>query len=144
MIYGVVLRSPVEGGGPDRVDESKVKAIDGVIRIVRLPYGVGVLAESAWAALAGRRALDGAVTWTRTGMGWGFDSDAGMEAFAAAASNLKAPATDWDRQGNAPDEMTKAATDPLMKLLRCTFVHEKASRRSASTFPRRCSPAPTR
>ena len=84
MIYGVVLRSPVEGGGPDRVDESKLKAIDGVIRIVGLPYGVGVLAESAWAALAARRALDGAVTWTRTGMGWGFDSDAGMEAFAAA------------------------------------------------------------
>jgi len=122
MIYGVVLRSPVEGGGPDRVDESKLKAIDGVIRIVGLPYGVGVLAESAWAALAARRALDGAVTWTRTGMGWGFDSDAGMEAFAAAASNLKAPATDWDRQGNAPDEMTKAAT-VLEATYRCDYAY---------------------
>jgi isoquinoline 1-oxidoreductase beta subunit len=122
MIYGVVLRSPVEGGGPDRVDESKLKAIDGVIRIVGLPYGVGVLAESAWAALAARRALDGAVTWTRTGMGWGFDSDAGMEAFAAAASNLKAPATDWDRQGNALDEMTKAAT-VLEATYRCDYAY---------------------
>ena len=122
MIYGVVLRSPVEGGGPDRVDESKLKAIDGVIRIVGLPYGVGVLAESAWAALAARRALDGAVTWTRTGMGWGFDSDAGMEAFAAAASNLKAQATDWDRQGNAPDEMTKAAT-VLEATYRCDYAY---------------------
>jgi isoquinoline 1-oxidoreductase subunit beta len=122
MIYGVVLRSPVEGGGPDKVDESKVKAIDGVIRIVRLPYGVGVLAESAWAALAARRALDGAVTWTRTGMGWGFDSDAGMDAFAAAASNLKAPATDWDRQGNAPDQMTKAAT-VLEATYRCDYAY---------------------
>jgi isoquinoline 1-oxidoreductase subunit beta len=122
MIYGVVLRSPVEGGGPDRVDESKLKAIDGVIRIVGLPYGVGVLAESAWAALAAHRALDGAVTWTRTGMGWGFDSDAGMEAFAAAASNLKAPATDWDRQGNALDEMTKAAT-VLEATYRCDYAY---------------------
>jgi isoquinoline 1-oxidoreductase beta subunit len=122
MIYGVVLRSPVEGGGPDKVDESKVKGIDGVIRIVRLPYGVGVVAESAWAALAARRALDGAVTWTRTGMGWGFDSDAGMDAFAAAASNLKAPATDWDRQGNAPDEMTKAAT-VLEATYRCDYAY---------------------
>jgi isoquinoline 1-oxidoreductase subunit beta len=122
MIYGVVLRSPVEGGGPDRVDESKLTAIDGVIRIVGLPYGVGVLAESAWAALAAHRALDGAVTWTRTGMGWGFDSDAGMEAFAAAASNLKAPATDWDRQGNALDEMTKAAT-VLEATYRCDYAY---------------------
>jgi len=50
MIYGVVLRSPVEGGGPDRVDESKLKAIDGVIRIVGLPYGV-----ACWPRAPGRR-----------------------------------------------------------------------------------------
>jgi isoquinoline 1-oxidoreductase beta subunit len=122
MIYGAVLRTPVEGGGPDRIDESKVKAIDGVIRIVRLPYGVAVLAETAWAALAARRALDGAVTWTRIGTGWGFDSDAGMEAFAAAASNLKVPATDWDRQGNALEEMTKAAT-VLEATYRCDYAY---------------------
>src|SRR5712691_6595618 len=68
MIYGAVLRSPVEGGGPDKIDDSKIKAIDGVIRVVRLPYGVAVLAETAWAALAARRALDGAVSWTRIGI----------------------------------------------------------------------------
>jgi isoquinoline 1-oxidoreductase beta subunit len=122
MIYGVVLRTPVEGGGPDKIDESRIKAIEGVIRVVRLPYGVGVLAETAWAALAARRALDGAVTWTRIGMGWGFDSDAGMEAFAASASNLKVPATDWDRQGNAPQEMTKAAT-VLEATYRCDYAY---------------------
>jgi isoquinoline 1-oxidoreductase beta subunit len=122
MIYGAVLRSPVEGGGPDRIEESKIKSIAGVIRLVRLPYGVGVLAETAWAALAARRALDGAVTWTRTGTGWGFDSEAGMEAFAAAASNLKVPATAWDRQGNAPEEMEKAAT-VLEATYRCDYAY---------------------
>jgi len=122
MIYGVILRSPVEGGGPDKVDDAKIKSIDGVLRIVRLPYGVGVLAETAWAALAARRGLDGAVTWTRTGMGWGFDSDAGMEAFAAAASNLKVPATDWDRLGNAPEEMTRAAS-VLEATYRCDYAY---------------------
>ncbi len=122
MIYGTILRTPVEGGGPDKIDESKVKNIDGVLRIVRLPYGVGVLAETAWAALSARRALDGAVTWTRIGMGWGFDSDAGMEAFAAAASNPKAPATYWDRQGNALGEMSKAAT-VIEATYRCDYAY---------------------
>src|ERR1700716_2127150 len=122
MIYGAVLRTPVEGGGPDKIDDSKIKAIDGVIRLVRLPYGVGVLADTAWAALAARRALDGAVTWTRIGTGWGFDSDAGMEAFGASASNLKVPATDWDRLGNAPQEMTKAAT-VLEATYRCDYAY---------------------
>jgi isoquinoline 1-oxidoreductase beta subunit len=122
MIYGTVLRTPVEGGGPDKIDESRIKGIDGVIRLVRLPYGVGVLADTVWAALAARRALDGAVTWTRIGTGWGFDSDAGMEAFAASASNLKVPATDWDRLGNAPQEMTKAAT-VLEATYRCDYAY---------------------
>src|SRR5271165_4752272 len=122
MLYGAVLRTPVEGGGPDRIDKSKVKSIDGVIRLVRLPYGVAVLAETAWAALAARRALDGAVTWTRTGTGWGFDSDAGMEAFAAAASTPKVPATEWDRQGNPLEEITKAAT-VLEATYRCDYAY---------------------
>jgi isoquinoline 1-oxidoreductase subunit beta len=122
MIYGTVLRTPVEGGGPDKIDESRIKAIDGVIRLVRLPYCVGVLADTVWVALAARRTLDGAVTWTRIGTGWGFDSEAGMEAFAASASNLKVPATDWDRQGNAPQEMTKAAT-VLEATYRCDYAY---------------------
>jgi isoquinoline 1-oxidoreductase beta subunit len=122
MIYGAVLRTPVEGGAPDKIDESKVRSIDDVIRVVRLPYGVAVLAETAWAALAARRALDGAVTWTRIGMGWGFDSDAGMEAFAAAASTPKVPATEWDRQGNPLEEITKATT-VLEATYRCDYAY---------------------
>ncbi len=122
MLYGAVLRTPVEGGAPDKIDESKVRSIDDVIRVVRLPYGVAVLAETAWAALAARRALDGAVTWTRIGMGWGFDSDAGMEAFAAAASTPKVPATEWDRQGNPLEEITKATT-VLEATYRCDYAY---------------------
>ena len=47
MVYGAVLRSPVEGGAPDTVDDAAAKAVDGVIDVVRLPYGVGVLAADA-------------------------------------------------------------------------------------------------
>ena len=82
MMYGTVVRAPVEGSAPVEIDESKVMAVPGVVRVVRLPYGVGVLAETAWAALAARRSLDGAISWSRTGAGWGFDSDKGIEEFA--------------------------------------------------------------
>lgn len=58
MIYGAVLRSPVEGGAPDKVDDAATKAVTGVIDVVRLPYGVGVLAQTPWAAFSGRYALD--------------------------------------------------------------------------------------
>src|SRR5215470_13020657 len=48
MLYASVLRAPIEGSVPDRIDEGKAKAIPGVVRIVRMPWGVGVLAETAW------------------------------------------------------------------------------------------------
>ena len=70
MLYGTVLRAPVEGSVPDTIDDTQAKAIAGVVRVVRLPYGVGVLAETPWAAFDARRALAQSVTWTnRHGMG---------------------------------------------------------------------------
>ena len=110
-VYGAVVRSPVEGGTPDTFDEAKVKAVPGVISTVRLPYGVGVLAETAWAAFAGKTAVEQTITWHRTGTGWGFDGEKGMAAFAADARNLAVPITkDWFKQGDAEGELAKAAT----------------------------------
>jgi isoquinoline 1-oxidoreductase subunit beta len=122
MLYGAVLRAPVEGSSPDKVDDAKAKAIAGVIRVVRLPYGVGVLAETPWSAFEAKEALARSVTWTRLGTAWGFDSDKGMEAFVAAASNLKAPATDWDKQGDAPGAMANAATT-IDATYRCDYAY---------------------
>jgi isoquinoline 1-oxidoreductase subunit beta len=108
MIYGAVIRAPVEGSAPDKIDDAKAKAVTGVIGIIKLPYGVGVLAETAWAAFAARQTLD--VTWTREGAAWGFDSDKGMEAFAAAARDPNAKATDWSKTGDVRAEMPRAAS----------------------------------
>ena len=55
MMYGTVLRAPVEGSVPNKIDDAKAKAIDGVTSVVRLPHGVGVVAQTAWAALPDAR-----------------------------------------------------------------------------------------
>src|SRR5215212_4658443 len=110
MLYGAVLRAPVEGSVPDKIDDAKAKAVAGVNAIVRLPHGVGVVAETAWAAFAARQALIDSVTWTRTGTAWGFDSDKGVEAFAADAKNLSRAARDWSAKGNARGEFQNAAS----------------------------------
>src|ERR1700726_534476 len=75
MIYGAIVSSPALGGAPDTVDDAAAKAVAGVIDVVRLPYGVGVLAETPWAAFAAQSALEPGVTWRRSGKAWGFDSD---------------------------------------------------------------------
>src|SRR6516225_12388880 len=78
MLYGAVLRAPVEGSVPDKIDDTRAKAVAGVVGVVRMPYGVGLLAETPWAAFEARQALTESVTWTRTGTAWGFDSDKGI------------------------------------------------------------------
>jgi isoquinoline 1-oxidoreductase beta subunit len=120
MIYGAVIRAPVEGSAPDHVNDAKAKAISGVVDVLRLPYGVGVLAETAWAAFAARQALE--ITWTRQGQAWGFDSDKGMEQFAAAARDPNAPATDWSKAGDVRSEMPKAAS-AMEAEYRCDYAY---------------------
>jgi len=108
MVYGAILRSPVEDSAPARIDDAAARAVPGVMRIVRLPYGVGVVAETPWAAFAAKDALK--VTWDRSAPGWGFDSDQAIARYAAAARDLKTAGKPWDKVGDAQAAMDKAAT----------------------------------
>jgi isoquinoline 1-oxidoreductase subunit beta len=111
MIYGAVATCPVNDGSPDRFDEGRVRAISGVIATVRLPHGIGVLAETPWAAFNGKTAVEDTISWNRTGKAWGFDSDKGIDDFAVAARDLRVPITaDWFKQGDAESTLSKAAT----------------------------------
>jgi isoquinoline 1-oxidoreductase subunit beta len=108
MLYGAILRSPVEGAGPDTIDDAKSRSIAGVVRIVRLPYGVGVIAETPSAAFAAKDALN--VAWTRAGKAWGFNSDKALVTFAAAARDMSRPTKLWAKEGDAPAALRSAAT----------------------------------
>jgi isoquinoline 1-oxidoreductase beta subunit len=75
MLHAVIARCPYFDGGIDSFDASKALKVPGVKQVVRIdaeptgkPYtvlasGIGVLADSTWAALRGRQLLD--VKWTR-------------------------------------------------------------------------------
>ena len=110
MLYGAVLRSPVEGAAPEKFDEAKAMAIKGIVKVVKLPYGIGVVAETPWAAFTARRVIESDVVWSRDGKAWGFDSDQGLQNFAAAARDPNAKATDWFKLGDVRAELPKAAS----------------------------------
>src|ERR1700731_240681 len=122
MIYGAVVHSLVEGGAPDTVDDAAAKAVAGVIDVVRLPYGVGVLAKTPWAAFNAKSALECGVTWRRSGKAWGFDSDKGLDAFAADARDLKKPTVEWYKQGDAEAALATAATT-IDAQYRCHYAY---------------------
>jgi isoquinoline 1-oxidoreductase subunit beta len=110
MLYGAVLRAPIEGAAPEKFEEAKAAAIKGVVMVVKLPYGVGVVAETPWAAFTARRVIEADVVWSRDGKAWGFDSDPGLENFAATARDPNAKATDWFKVGDVRAELPKAAS----------------------------------
>jgi len=122
MLYGAVLRAPVEGAAPDRIDENRVRAVSGVVKVVRLPYGVGVVADTPWAAFSGKETLARGITWTKTGNAWGFDSDSGLEAFATAARDPNATASEWFKAGDVSAAMPRAATT-MDALYLCDYAY---------------------
>jgi len=57
MRFAAVARPPVVGGKVAAFDARKAMGVPGVRRVVEVPSGVAVVADSTWAALQGREAL---------------------------------------------------------------------------------------
>ena len=72
MLFAVVARCPTFGGKPTKFDATRAKVTPGVRDVFEIPAlgkdmftagGVVVVADSTWAAMKGREALD--ITWDR-------------------------------------------------------------------------------
>ena len=122
MVYGAVVRAPVEGSGPEKFDEAKVHAVAGVIKTVKLPYGVGVVAETPWAAFEARQIIADSASWSKSGKAWGFDSETGQAAFAAVARDLTQKGKDWFKTGDLRSELAKAA-DTVDAMYLCDYAY---------------------
>ena len=57
MLHAAVARPPSLGGKVARFDAAKAMAIPGVKKVVEVPTGVAVVADTTWAAFRGRDAL---------------------------------------------------------------------------------------
>src|ERR1051325_3942189 len=73
MLYGVVLYPDVQHEKAAQVDDSAAKAVKGVVKIVTLPVGVGVIAETLEAAMKATWLLK--VTWSKTTPGQTYNQD---------------------------------------------------------------------
>ena len=62
MLHGRVVRPATSLSAPASIDESSIKNIPGVVKIVREGTFVGVVAETEWAAIQAAQALK--VTWS--------------------------------------------------------------------------------
>jgi isoquinoline 1-oxidoreductase beta subunit len=107
MLYATVQRAPVNGEGPLNVDDAKAKAVPGVKQVVRLPYGVAVVAETFPAALKGRQALN--VTWSQRSKARAYNPDKLIAEWKTRANNLADKGVPYETHGDVREAMGKAA-----------------------------------
>jgi isoquinoline 1-oxidoreductase beta subunit len=107
MLYATVLRAPVTGEGPESIDDAEARKVPGVKNIVRMPYGVGVIASNYPAALKARSALK--VTWTSRSKARAYTTDRLLTEYAGCARNLSDTGVVYEAHGDAKGAMAKAA-----------------------------------
>ncbi len=86
MLYGVVLRAPIEGSRPVKVSTAEASGVPGFVKTVVLPHGVGILAETMEAALAAKDSLE--VEWSIVEGAGSFNSEVALDSYAEAANDL--------------------------------------------------------
>ncbi len=86
MVIGAVLRAPVPGEKPERVDDAAAKAVPGVLAVVPLPYGVGVVGTGYEAVHRAKQALK--VTWSTGAPAARYDSEQVAGDYLAIAATL--------------------------------------------------------
>lgn len=104
MLYASILRSPVQGNKPLKVNKDAAMKVKGVVSVIPLPFGVAVLATSIWASKAGKDALE--VTWSDTAKANKYSTEKIQKEYIAAAEN-------WSRKGAVA--FTKGDADGAMK-----------------------------
>jgi isoquinoline 1-oxidoreductase beta subunit len=106
MVYATVLRTPVEQGTPQHVDDAAALAVPGVHKVVPLKNSVGVVAQTIEAAFAGRDKLK--VSWSSVPAD-SFSSAGGLKDFLTRAAKLDDKGVSYVAKGDTDDAFAKAA-----------------------------------
>ena len=110
MLYGTVMRPPVEGSVPDKSDDSKAKAVPGVIAVVRASARRRCGGRTAMGCVQARQALLGRSRGAGP-YGLGLRQRQGARRLRGRCHAIRGqPARDWSAQGDARGEIQKAAS----------------------------------
>src|SRR5437899_3110709 len=103
MLTAVIVRPPIFGAKMKSFDDSRTRSIPGVRKVVAVPSGVAVIADTFWQAKTGRDALR--VEWDEGSMQT-FDTGKMMQDFR---ERVKSPGTSVRNDGDAAAALANAA-----------------------------------
>jgi isoquinoline 1-oxidoreductase subunit beta len=107
MLYAVVLFPEVQYEKAEQIDDAAAKAVKGVVKIVTLPSGVGVIAETIEAAMKAKSLLK--VTWSKSTPAQTYNDDRVLQDYRAIASDWSQPGVEMVNAGDANAAIKGAA-----------------------------------
>ncbi len=108
MLYASVLFPQVQYEKAEQIDDAAAKAVKGVVKVVPLPSGVGVIAETVEAAMKAKGLLK--VTWSKSTPAQGYDDDRVLQDYRAIAADWSQPGVEMVKTGDADEAIKGAAT----------------------------------
>lgn len=108
MLYGAVLRAPVQGEGPATIEAAAARAVAGVTQIVPLPHGVGIVGETPGAVWQARDLLE--VSWTMSSRVRNYTSADLLERYRGIGRDLGQSGVTVHADGDAAAAIAQAAT----------------------------------
>ncbi|ALA16931.1 MULTISPECIES: xanthine dehydrogenase family protein molybdopterin-binding subunit [Chelatococcus] len=108
MLYGTVLRAPVQGERPEAIDDAESRAVPGVVQIVPLSYGVGIIGETVEATQRAKDLLK--VTWSRSSRVRSYTSGSLLEHYRSVGRDLSQTGVEALSEGDAEGALAGAVT----------------------------------
>jgi len=119
MLYATILYPSVQHQKPEQIDDSAAKAVKGLVRVVALPAGVGVIAETIEAAHKAKDALR--VSWSAA-RAQTYTNEQILQDYSAIAADWSQPGIEMLNKGDAAAALKDAA-----KVLAADFFSEHVS-----------------
>ena len=107
MLYGAVLRTPVQGEKPVSVDDAAARRMKGIVQIVPLPYGVGIIGETVEVTKKAKDSIK--VTWSTGAKARSYTSDKLLEDYRKIAGDPGKKGVDVHKEGDAEAAIAGAA-----------------------------------
>lgn len=107
MLYATVLFPEVQHEKADQIDDGAAKAVKGVVKIVPLPSGVAVIAETIDAAMKAKGLLK--VTWSKSTPAQSYDDDRVLQDYRTIAADWNQPGVEMIKTGDADAAIKGAA-----------------------------------
>ena len=120
MLWASVMRAPVQGEIPESVDDAAARAVPGVKHVVRLPYGVAVVADSFFTAKTARDKLK--VVWSQKAKARVVYTDQMRVEYVKRAEDLNDKGIDFLKHGDAAARIAGA-----VKTFSATYTSEMVS-----------------